>query len=197
MIFLTAPIMALIAGSASPFFSLFLDGRWHSAIPYLQVLCIVGALYPMHALNVNLLNVKGRSDLVFKIGLVKRTVNISLLLVAIPYGVMGIVVSQAVGSLLALIPNTYFSYRLVGYALREQILDASKPMLSAILAGSCVLWLSEQATSYSMTWLLFVGGIGSTIYFVGSFFSQAEGMTICMQKVKEFISNRIDKKFGR
>lgn len=197
MIFLTAPIMALIAGSASPFFSLFLDGRWHSAIPYLQVLCIVGALYPMHALNVNLLNVKGRSDLVFKIGLIKRTVNISLLLVAIPYGVMGIVVSQAVGSLLALIPNTYFSYRLVGYALKEQILDASKPMFSAVLAGSCVLWLSEQAETYSITWLVLVTALGFIVYMIVGFLSRAEGASICLRKAREYILNRISRQLGK
>lgn len=135
MMFIIAPVMALLAALAPALFTLLFDARWASAVPYMQLLCVVGALYPIHALNVNLLNVKGRSDLVLKVGLVKKAVNLTLLFLAIPYGVLGIVASQVVGAFLALIPNTYFSVQLVGYSLFEQIKDIVKPLFAALCAG--------------------------------------------------------------
>ena len=143
MMFLIAPIMMLLAALARPLINFFFEQQWQEAIPFLQLLCIVGMLFPIHALNMNLLNVKGRSDLVFKVGLIKKVVNLSLLFLAIPYGVLGIVTSQVIAAFLALIPNTYFSVKLVGYSLREQIKDVIKPIAAAILSGVSAWWMAQ------------------------------------------------------
>lgn len=140
LMFIIAPIMFGLAAFAPIIFQWLLNEDWFGAIPYLQLLCVVGALYPLHALNVNLLKVKGRTDLIIKVGLVKKTVNIILLFVALPYGVIGIAVSQIAGSALALIPNTYFASKLINYSFKEQITDAGKPFLAALV--SCILTLA-------------------------------------------------------
>lgn len=140
MMALLVPMMALMCAVALPIFGLVFDEEWRGAVVYLQLLCVVGALYPLHALNLNLLKVKGRSDLVFKIGIFKKIIGLILLICSIPFGVFGIVVGQICASVIALIPNTYFSARLIRYSLTDQLLDASKPLISGSLGG-VVSWL--------------------------------------------------------
>jgi len=182
MMFLITPIMALLAGLAPSLFALLFNERWVLAVPYLQLLCVVGALYPLHALNMNLLNVKGRSDLVLKVGLIKKVVNLTLLFLAIPYGVFGIVSSQVIGSFLALIPNTYFSAKLVGYSLFEQIQDVVKPFFAAICAGVGAWLLMNQIEGGGIE-LISSGFFGVIIYLTVSFFIRAEGANLILVKL--------------
>ncbi|WP_160164269.1 lipopolysaccharide biosynthesis protein [Marinobacter santoriniensis] len=182
MMFLIAPIMALLAGLASPLFILLFDDRWIAAVPYLQVLCIVGALIPLHALNVNLLNVKGRSDLVLKVGIIKKTVNLSLLFLAVPFGVIGIAFSQVIGSILALVPNTYFSARLVGYPLGAQLKDVLKPFLAAGLAAGVAWLIAGNSVNVTVGRFLVAGGAGVIVYLSVSIFIRAEGALLCLRK---------------
>lgn len=193
MMFLIAPIMGLLAGLSPVLFELMFDERWAAAVPYLQLLCVVGALYPLHALNINLLNVKGRSDLVLKVGFVKKAVNLTLLFLAIPFGVIGIVISQVIGTFLALIPNTYFSARLVGYSLLDQIKDVVKPLAAAGFAGIAAWWVAQLEMPFLILSLLFAGVAGLLIYILASVLLRAEGARMIWLKVND----RLTKKFGK
>jgi O-antigen/teichoic acid export membrane protein len=183
MMFLIAPIMAILAGLAPTLFALLFDEKWAPAAIYLQLLCAVGVMYPLHALNVNLLNVKGRSDLVLKIGLVKKAVSLGLLFLAIPYGVVGIICSQLLASYLALLPNTYFSSRLVGYSLFEQIADVIKPILAALIAGISTLLFVTLGDESLLFWLIGGGLIGALIYLTISHLIYAEGLILLIRKL--------------
>ncbi|MBE0505976.1 MAG: lipopolysaccharide biosynthesis protein [Marinospirillum sp.] len=185
MMFLIAPIMMLLAGLSPTLIGLAFDARWQSAVPYLQLLCVVGMLYPLHALNLNLLKVKGRADLVLKVGLLKKSVNLTLLFLAIPYGVIGIVVSQVLATFLALVPNTYFSAKLVEYSLREQVTDVTKPIAAAILAGLSAFWVAEILQIHPAATLLFSGMVGTGIYVLASMIIRAEGLLMLWSKVRK------------
>ncbi len=183
MMFLIAPIMMLLAALAPLLISLAFDEKWQGAVPYLQLLCVVGMIFPLHALNMNLLNVKGRPDLIFKVGLVKKAVNLTMLFLAIPYGVLGIVVSQVIATFLALIPNTYFSARLVDYSTVEQVKDVIKPIGAAMLAGAGAWWSAHAIPAHPMIVLMLSGIAGVGIYILTSFVIRAEGALMLWGKV--------------
>jgi O-antigen/teichoic acid export membrane protein len=184
MMFLIVPIMALLGTLATPLFDLLFHEKWSGAIPYLELLCIVGAIYPLHAININLLKVKGRSDLILKIGVFKKVVNLSLLVCAIPYGVYWITASQVVGSLLCLIPNTYFSSKLIDYSLKLQLNDAGKPIVSALFS-SLVTLLFFNVSGLSSIINLFLGGvILMMVFFITAFWVKSEAINLLVYKVK-------------
>ncbi len=185
MTFLIAPVMGLLAGLASVVFELMFDARWAGAVPYLQLLCIVGALYPLNALNINLLNVKGRSDLVLKVGLIKKIVSLTLLFLAIPYGVLGIVVSQVLGAFFALVLNTSFSAKLVGYSLYDQVVDSIKPLFSGLVCGFATWLFVEQGMNYLPLWLVGALTLGSVIYILLSVILRVEGLRLLVKKFSE------------
>lgn len=183
MMFLTALIMMLLAVLAPLIIDIAFDERWRGAVPYLQLLCVVGMLFPLHSANINLLNVKGRSDLVFKIGLLKKIVGLIMLFLAIPYGIKGIVISQIIASFLALIPNTYYSEKLVGYSLQEQVKDVIKPIGAAVIAGMLTWWLVQQPLVHPVFTLFFCGLMGIGIYIFFSFLLRVEGFFLLWAKV--------------
>lgn len=183
MMFLIAPIMMLLAALAPILIRLAFDEKWQGAVAYLQLLCIVGMIYPLHSLNINLLNVKGRSDLVFKVGLVKKTVSLAMLFAAIPYGVLGIVASQVAAAFFGLLPNTYFSAKLIDYSLLEQVKDVIKPIAAAILGGASAWWLGQMLSTHQFVTLLLSGFFGVSVYLVSSAIVRAEGVIMLWGKV--------------
>ncbi|MCL7743683.1 lipopolysaccharide biosynthesis protein [Guyparkeria hydrothermalis] len=188
-VFIIAPVMAIIAGLATPLFRLLFDESWQGASFYLQLFCAVGVLYPLHALNINLLNVKGRSDLVLRVGVLKKSINAALLIASIPFGVVGIIMSQIIGSLLALVPNAYYSAHLVGYPLLAQLIDVSKPIFAASVAGM-VAWLVSGSISHELLSVLCGGLAGTLAYLVMSGFIRAEGFVLLFRKAKKVFGGR-------
>jgi lipopolysaccharide exporter len=176
MMFMIAPVLLLFAAVVEPFFDLLFGPRWSGAVLYLQLLLIVGVLYPLHALNVNILNVKGRSDLVLKVGLVKKTLSLGLLVSTVQFGVTGIILGQLVGSVLSLLPHAYLSDKLIGYGLKDQLTDLAKPILAASVASSCASLLSQSLSG--MHTLFLVGTsftVGIIVYLIVSKALKAEG----------------------
>lgn len=182
VIFIVAPIMALLCGLAPILMDLAFKESWSASIPYLQLMCVIGALYPLHAINVNLLLVKGKSGLLLKIGLVKRAVSISILLLSIPYGVTGVIVGQIISSFFALIPNTYFTAKLVNYSLFAQAKDVAKPYGSAVITGFISWLFIQQAESHSILWLIGGGLVGIVTYLILNYFTRTEVMILLINK---------------
>jgi len=184
-----APSLALLAALSDPLFALALDSHWQDAIPYLQLFCVIGVLYPLHAMNVNILKAMGRSDLILKVGLLKKAVSLALLFAAIPYGVFAIAISQVIGSVLALIPNAYYSAKLIDYKLSEQLSDASKPGIAATIAGA-ISWGLVQTVTVSAVGKVALGGlVGLTMYAILSYLFKAEGLHLVYTRIRPSISN--------
>ena len=79
-----------LAAIADPLIKLLIGEKWAPSIPYFQILCFTGILYPLHALNLNILQVKGRSDLFLKIEIFKKIIGIISIIVVLFFG-LGII----------------------------------------------------------------------------------------------------------
>jgi hypothetical protein len=77
----------------------------------------------LHVINLNILQVKGRSDLFFYLEIMKKIMVALILFVSVGYGVVGILYGQIIGSVLAYLPNSYFSSKLINYSVSEQLAD--------------------------------------------------------------------------
>lgn len=135
--FILFPLLLFVAALAKPLFSFLLPEDWSSAAPYLQLLCFTGLLYPLHAINLNVLKVKGRSELILYLDIIKKLFMIFVLFVSYRFGVIGILIGQFVGSVISYVPNSYYSSRLIGYSIKEQLADIYPSLLlSAAIAGA-------------------------------------------------------------
>lgn len=108
--------------------------------PLFTKLCFSGALYHLRAINLNVLKVKGRSDLFLKLEVIKK-VNITIaIIIGIQFGIWGLLIGNVVSSYIALFINMYYTNYFINYSYKEQIQDFlpilfhSLPMLIGVYA---------------------------------------------------------------
>ena len=162
--FLLFPVMVFLAALAEPLFHLLLPEKWWTSASYLQLMCLAGLLVPLHAINLNILQVKGRSDLFLLLEVIKKTMLVVILLISYRFGVIGILIGQIVSSVLAYLPNSYFSKRLIDYSLREQLADFLPGLLVAVVIGLGMFYLQARLDWHELVTLLVLGGTGIVLY---------------------------------
>ena len=144
------PLMMLLAGIAEPLIRFLVTDKWLECVPYLQILCF-GWIYDcLTKINLNLLYVKGRSDLVLKLEVFKKTIAFTILFISCFMGIIGICVGAAIYNFIAFFCNTYYTKRLLGYGFKEQFLQTlpylSLSLLVLVLALSiCMMELPPVA----------------------------------------------------
>ena len=133
--FVNFPLMVGLAVVARPLIYVLLTEKWAGAIPLLQLLALAGLLYPLHSLHLNLLKAKGRSDLFFRLEVIKRMLIVVLIAITYRWGVTGMIYGQIVMSILGYFINSFYTRRLIGYGLVEQLHDLAPYAVVSALMG--------------------------------------------------------------
>lgn len=119
----TFVLMLGMAACAEPMIQVLIGEQWIECVPMLQIICTYGMLYPLHALNLNMLQVQGRSDLFLKLEIIKKIIAIGPLLLGIFVDIYLMLVGSLVTSLIAYYLNAYYSGPFLNYSIKEQIKD--------------------------------------------------------------------------
>lgn len=130
------PLIVALGLIAKPLLTSLLGEQWQGAAALLTVLCFGYMLYPIHSLNLNLLQVTGRSDLFLKLEVMKKAIGLIVLLLSIPYGVLAMCLGFTLTSYLALILNTYFTAKLTQLSQWQQCKDILPIWLAVICAAA-------------------------------------------------------------
>lgn len=135
IVFITFPLMIGIMVTADVFVKTLLGPQWLPCATYLRLLCVAGMTYPLSAFNLNIVNVKGRSDIFLYLEIIKKILMVSALLLTFRLGIKEIVAGYAVFSIVAYLLNSYFSGKFIHYSLYEQIKDIIPYLLLASIMG--------------------------------------------------------------
>ena len=128
--------MFLLAALAKPLICTLFTDKWLESVAFLQVFCFALMFDHLCQLNLNILYVKGRSDLVLRLEVIKKTISISMLVAAIPFGVLAICLSRAIYTQIAVIINTYYTGKLFGLGYFAQVRDFIKYFIFSAIAVS-------------------------------------------------------------
>lgn len=163
--FVIFPLMMLLSAIAAPLIRVVLTDKWEGCIILLQIICFSLMWYPIHAINLNLLQVKGRSDLFFRLEIFKKVVGVAIMCITIPNGIIWMVSGGVVSSLIALIINTYYTGKLINVGYIKQMGD-----ILPIFGISFFMWLlihaAMQITSNMYIQLLIGVITGIIVYLV-------------------------------
>ena len=130
--------LAFAALLAHQIVKLFLGDQWLALVPLFQVLSISFMFYPIHSLNINILSIFGRSDLFLKLEVVKKIMILIVVAICFNFGVIGLVWSSVINSILALIINTHYSGRFLNYPTKNQLLDLLPTLATVLVTVSIV-----------------------------------------------------------
>ncbi len=128
-----------LAAVAQPLILILIGEQWLEAVPYLQIICFSGMLYPLHAINLNILQVKGRSDLFLKLEIIKKIIATVPIVLGILYGIEIMLIGSVFTSIIAYFLNCHYSAALIDYSTKEQLKDIL-PIIGVSLLVASVMW---------------------------------------------------------
>lgn len=167
-VYLTFPMMIGLLAVADHLIRVLYGVNWISSVPYLRIICLAGMLYPLHVINLNILQVKGRSDLFLKLEIAKQCVGIVIIFIVLYFklGVLGLLWGKVVHSFISLYINSYFSGKLLSYSTKDQIKDVMPIFIITLIMGVSVYVLG-RIISISVFLLLPIQVLfGIFIYFI-------------------------------
>jgi O-antigen/teichoic acid export membrane protein len=123
---------------ARPFMLVLLTEKWAESIPYLQLLCLVGLLFPVVLINANLLFALGRSKIHLRLEIIKKVLIIINIVITWRWGISAMISGMIVISIMSLYMNSYYTGVLIGYTTREQLRDLFPYLITAVLMGMAV-----------------------------------------------------------
>lgn len=182
--FIVFPALAFLAVLAEPIFSIFLPDKWFAAASYLQLMCLASFLIPVHSVNLNILKVKGRSDLFLLLEVLKKTVAIVIMAISLQWGIYGLLVGQIITSVIVFIPNSYFSKKLIGYGVYSQLRDFGFYGFSAAAVSVSTLLLSNYYNVGDFPQILIGLPTMIVLYFGACFLFKKSDLTMMAQLLK-------------
>lgn len=166
-VFIIFPLMIGLSAVADPFIRLVLTDKWEGAIYLLQIVCFSMMWYPVHAINLNLLQVKGRSYYFLKLEIIKKIIGVSMLCITVPIGIVAMCYGSICTSIICLGVNTHYTWKLIGYGFKRQMREMLPTLLHALVMGA-IAWTAVQLLPTIESQL--IGGIlsGATYYIIGA-----------------------------
>lgn len=166
--FIIFPLMMGMAAVAKPMILSFLTHEWLFSAVLIQILCFSQMLYPIHSINLNLLQVKGRSDLFLKLEIIKKIIITITLCVTLPFGLIAMCWGMLANSIIALIINTHYTGKLIHLGFFSQMKDLIPTLILSIATGAMV-YLTISSLHLN-SWLLLGIGIieGIGIYTIAA-----------------------------
>ena len=132
--------MVGLATVARPLTLFVLTDKWIDSIMLLQIICFSMMWYPIHSINLNLLIVKGRSDLFFRLEIVKKIYGLILLSCTLPFGLIVYCCGSVISSLFSLAVNTYYTGKIINVGFAKQMYDLFPILINSfVMGGICLL----------------------------------------------------------
>lgn len=165
--FVIFPLMMLLFGISDPLVRWLLTDKWEGCVILLQLICFSMMWYPIHAINLNLLQVKGRSDLFLRLEIIKKIIGTIIVFISAFWGIIGLCIGGIVSSLISLVLNTHYTGKMIHVGFKEQMMDIFPILLVSITGGTISLSATWLPTPYMFIKLL----VASILFFSFYWFS--------------------------
>ena len=181
--FLLCPVILCLIVLAKPFIVVLIGEKWLPIVPLFQILCLGTFFEPLTHLNLNVLYVKGRTDLVLKLEMIKKPIAFVILLATIPLGLKWICIGQAIYCFVAYCFNCYYSGKFLNLGFFKQM-RCNLPiifnsLIMCLLCYCCVLLFE------SLILQLIVGILVSAVaYLLIAYKTKDESMLFLIDIVK-------------
>ena len=186
--FVTAISMFFLGAISEPLLYCLIGSKWHEAAVYLPLICVAGSTYPLHAINLNMLQVQGRSDLFLGLEIIKKIVAIGPLVIGAIMGVIPMLYTNLGTTVIAFFLNSHYSGKFLGYSSWMQIKDIAPSYGVATLIAFSVYFLKFLSFS---NWIIlpFQLVLGTVVFFLITYkmaeYMELKGMLMAILKKKK------------
>jgi O-antigen/teichoic acid export membrane protein len=186
VVFFVIPSLTLLAILTEPFIRFFLTEKWLPVVPLMQWLCFARIIYPISALNMNILNAVGRSDLFFKVDISKLPLTIVILAITIPLGLKAIVIGHFVNSFISYFINAYYPGKMFGFGAIKQIKEMKQVIYATLVMSVSVIGIMMVLPTDFLKLLICIP-IGVLIYLYTAYLLGIEEVNEVLRMAQSFI----------
>ncbi len=158
---LTCVSIISLGAVAEPFIYCLIGPQWYEAATYLPFICIIMSTYPLQAINLNMLQVLGRSDIFLYVEIIKKIIAIGPLVVGIIFNIYWMLIASIVTSIVSYFLNSYYTGLKLGYTSYMQIKDVAPDYFVAFIVALSVYFM--KFLPISPWFILFIQAIIGTI----------------------------------
>ena len=185
--YIIMPLMAGLTACAVPIVRLLMTGKWLPCVPYLRIFCIIYAFFPLHTANLNAIKAVGRSDTFLILEIIKRGLELAILLMTMRHGVFTMAIGLLVSELASQGINAWPNKKFLGYSYAAQLKDMAPAILLSLFMAACVYPVSMLGLSDLPTLLIQVP-FGMAIYVLGSRLLKLDSFDYLLSVARKMIS---------
>lgn len=145
--FITCICLISLGAVSEPLIYCLIGPQWHEASTYLPLICLPMTLYPLHAINLNMLQVQGRSDIYLKIEIIKKFIGLIPIFIGI-YNIYWMLIASIFTGMMAFFLNSYYTGKNLGYTSWKQLKDVASSYLLAFIVAISVYFIKYISISY-------------------------------------------------
>lgn len=177
------PIMAGIAVISDTLIPVLMGEQWMISAKYLSLLSISFMLYPIHAINLNILQVKGRSDIFLKLEIIKKIIITIMLFITVPLGIEAMCIGMIIQSYVFLIVNSYYTGKLTSFNLFKQLNILFPIWINVLISSTFSYYIMELFNSPSLKIITALTS-GLLIYILIAYIISRELLLFTLNKIK-------------
>jgi O-antigen/teichoic acid export membrane protein len=163
--FIIFPLMMILTAIAEPLILVLLKEKWLFAANLLQILCLSMMWYPIQAINLNLLKVKGRSDLLLRLEIFKTILGIIILCISLPMGIKAVCWGLFFSSMIRLLINTYYTGKLINIGYTRQMLDLLPISFLSLITG-IIVYITIIGSDLNPLFQLIIGCLFGSVFYL-------------------------------
>lgn len=116
-------ICLCVAAYSKPLVAVMFGEQWTAAVIFCQICCFSSSTLHLHVVNLNLLQVLGRSDLFLRLEIIKKILGLSIMIYCATISVVAMCVGSLVGTYLCIYVNSYYTKNLINLSVFRQLMD--------------------------------------------------------------------------
>lgn len=182
--YLIFPMLFGLSAVSEPLVRFLLTDKWLPAVPYMQVLCLSFAFYPIHSTNLQAINAMGHSEIFLKLEIIKKAYGLVILLIAVQFGPMAMASSAVIGDIIGTFVNAAPNKKLLNYSYFEQWKDIMPAMALSIVMMIVVRLVGLLALA-PLPLLLLEVVVGVAVYLLGSALFKLESFTYLLKQIRK------------
>lgn len=163
--FVTAIVLVFMGAVAEPLVYCLIGPQWHQAATFLPFICISMSLYPLHSINLNMLQVQGRTDIFLILEIIKKCLAVGPLCLGIFVDIYWMLGGSIVFGIVCVFLNTYYTGKKLGYTALMQFRDISPSYgIGLLMAVSVFFFKYLPISNFIILPIQLV--VGAVVFFV-------------------------------
>ena len=187
MVAMMAVVLMFMGAVAEPLLYCLIGPQWHEASTYLPFICIYMSFYPLNAINLNMLQVQGRSDIFLRLEIIKKIMGVAPICMGIFINIYWMLIGSIITGFISIFLNTYYTGKTLGYTTWKQLRDIAPSYALGLLMGVSVYFIKNLDMNY-WTILAIQCAVGAAIFFGVCELTKMQDYTVVKGIVMQYIS---------